>query len=154
MRIHCHGKAMISDVLFLGILGASRVHLTNIRGLHSNLNWIHHHFETAKPHLLLLTETQIRPPADSTYLHYTRYTLHNFKQRAGLCLYIRDDVCCQRLRYLENLSFSIIWVLVESGQCLIIYGSVYRSHSTAVTRRRFGFLSTLVTLPTRLNAGI
>ncbi|XP_045454558.1 uncharacterized protein LOC123663965 [Melitaea cinxia] len=47
-----------------------KVHLTNIRGLHSNLVAVHHHLETEKPHLLFLTETQIGSPADVAYLQY------------------------------------------------------------------------------------
>lgn len=122
---------------------ALKVHLANIRGLHSNLNPVHHHLETEKPHLLFLTETQIRCPLDAAYLHYPGYTLeHSFKQRAGVCVYARDDICCRRLRNLEDSSFSTLWVLVDTGVEKILYCSVYRSHAdNSETTRLFQHLS-------------
>ncbi|XP_045450460.1 uncharacterized protein LOC123659256 [Melitaea cinxia] len=106
------------------------VHLSNIRGLHSNLVAVHHHLETEKPALLFLSETQIGSPSDTAYLCYPGYTLeHNFKPHAGVCLYARDDICCRRLRNLEDPSFSNLWVLVDTGVEKILYVCVYRSHS-------------------------
>ncbi|XP_063530785.1 uncharacterized protein LOC134741818 [Cydia strobilella] len=107
-----------------------KVHLSNIRGLHSNLAAVHHHLETDKPHLLCLTETQIRCPADAAYLHYPGYTLeHTFKPRAGVCIYARDNICCRRLRNLEASNFSTLWLLVDLGVQQIVYALIYRSHS-------------------------
>ncbi|CAH2096385.1 unnamed protein product [Euphydryas editha] len=107
-----------------------KVHLSNIRGLHSNLESVHHHLETEKPQLLFLTETQIRCPADTAYLSYPGYSLeHRFIPRAGVCVYVRDDICIKRLKHLETSSYSILWVLVDTGQEKILYACVYRSHS-------------------------
>ncbi|KAJ8714624.1 hypothetical protein PYW07_002849 [Mythimna separata] len=107
-----------------------KVHLTNIRGLHSNLVAVHHHLETNKPALLFLSETQIKCPSDVSYLLYPGYTLeHNFKPRAGVCMYARDDICYRRLRNLEDSRFSTLWTLVDTGLDKIIYACVYRSHS-------------------------
>ncbi|KAJ8719149.1 hypothetical protein PYW07_016705 [Mythimna separata] len=92
-------------------------------GLHSNLPAVHHHLETDKPHLLFLTETQIRCPSDVAYLNYPGYSMeHHFLQRAGVCVYVRNDICCQRLRHLEDPSFSTLWLLVDTGtsdHCLV-----------------------------------
>ncbi|XP_050550435.1 uncharacterized protein LOC126910797 [Spodoptera frugiperda] len=120
-----------------------KVHLTNIRGLHANLDAVHFHLETDKPHLLFLTETQIRCPSDAAYLDYPGYSMeHHFLQRAGVCVYVRNDICCQRLRYLEDPSFSILWLLVDTGMDKIVYACVYRSHSgDQETTRLFGHLS-------------
>lgn len=107
-----------------------KVHLTNIRGLHSNIVPVHYHLETEKPHLLFLTETQIRCPPDVSYLSYPGYTLeHNFKPHAGVCVYTRDDICVRRLRKFEDSNFSVLWVLVDTGIEKILYACVYRSHS-------------------------
>ncbi|KAJ0171262.1 hypothetical protein K1T71_012812 [Dendrolimus kikuchii] len=106
-----------------------KVHLSNIRGLHSNLVAVHHHLETEKPALLFLSETQIGPPSDVAYLSYPGFTLeHNFKPRAGVCLYARDDICYRRLRNLEDPRFSVIWVMIDTGIEKIIYACIYRSH--------------------------
>ncbi|XP_045446691.1 uncharacterized protein LOC123654874 [Melitaea cinxia] len=112
-----------------------KVHLSNIRGLHSNLESVHHHLETEKPQLLFLTETQIRCPADTAYLSYPGYSLeHRFIPRAGVCVYVRDDICIKRLKHLETSSYSILWVLVDTGQekilyaCLVILGDFNAHH--------------------------
>ncbi|KAJ8736918.1 hypothetical protein PYW07_000189 [Mythimna separata] len=120
-----------------------QVQLSNIRGLHSNLNAVHHHLETDMPHLLFLTETQIRCPPDAAYLNYPGYSLeHHFLQRAGVCVYVRNDICCQRLRHLEDPSLSTLWLLVDTGMDKIVYACVYRSHSgDQETTRLFDHLS-------------
>ncbi|KAJ8706762.1 hypothetical protein PYW07_012840 [Mythimna separata] len=88
--------------------------------MHSNINAVHHHLETDKPHLLFLTETQIRCPSDAAYLNYPGYSLeHHFRQRAGVCVYVRNDICCQRLRHLEDPDFSTLWLLVDTDHCLV-----------------------------------
>ncbi|RVE51677.1 hypothetical protein evm_003649 [Chilo suppressalis] len=107
-----------------------KVHLTNIRGLHSNLVPVHHHLETQKPALFFLTETQIRCPSDQAYLMYPGYNIeHNFKPRSGVCLYARDDICYRRLRNLEDPRFSALWILLDTGMEKILYACVYRSHT-------------------------
>ncbi|RVE48375.1 hypothetical protein evm_006936 [Chilo suppressalis] len=119
------------------------VEFCNIRGLHSNLNAVHHHLETARPALLFLTETQILPPADTGYLNYPGYVLEeSFKAKAGVCLYVRADVCCRRLRCLEDPSFSMLGVHVDSGPRARVYVCLYRSHTGDVeTTRLFEHLS-------------
>ncbi|KAJ8711224.1 hypothetical protein PYW07_008466 [Mythimna separata] len=95
------------------------------------------------PHLLFLTETQIRCPPDAAYLNYPGYSLeHHFLQRAGVCVYVRNDICCRRLRHLEDPSLSTLWLLVDTGMDKIVYACVYRSHSgDQETTRLFDHLS-------------
>ncbi|CAF4944969.1 unnamed protein product [Pieris macdunnoughi] len=74
------------------------VDFTNVRGLNSNINAVHYHLETAKPALLFLTETQISSPADTSHLSYPGYKLeHSFVPRAGVGVYVREDICSRRL---------------------------------------------------------
>lgn len=81
-------------------------------------------------HLLILTETQNCNPYDPTYLHYPGYILETqLRAHAGVCVYIRDVICCQRLRNLEVPDLSVLWVLVSTGLDQIVYAIVYRSHS-------------------------
>ncbi|XP_026320838.1 uncharacterized protein LOC113230944 [Hyposmocoma kahamanoa] len=70
------------------------VEFANIRGLHANLNAVHHHLETARPAMMFLT-----------------------------------DVCCRRLRCLEDPSFSLLVVHVDLGSHSRVYVCVYRSHN-------------------------
>ncbi|XP_026322745.1 uncharacterized protein LOC113232289 [Hyposmocoma kahamanoa] len=127
MKIKSHKKSKFKQRLhFLPM----KVHLTNIRGLHSNLDPVHYHLETEKPHLFFLTETQIVTPSDVAYLNYPGYSLeHKFLQRAGVCVYVRDDICYRRLRCFESNGFSHVWILVDTGMEKYLYICVYRSHS-------------------------
>lgn len=105
------------------------VEFANIRGLHANLNAVHHHLETVRPAMLFLTETQIICPADTSYLHYPGFVLEeSFKAKAGVCLFVRSDVCCRRLRCLEDSSFSLLVVHVDLGIHSRVYVCVYRPH--------------------------
>ena len=102
----------------------------NIRGMHSNINAVHQHLETAQPTILFLTETQISCPADTSYLHYPGYKLeHKFVRRAGVCMYVREDICCRRLQGLEEGDLSVLWARVDYGGHTKIYACLYRSHS-------------------------
>lgn len=106
------------------------VDFCNIRGLHSNLNAVHQHLESAKPALLFLTETQINPPDDLSYLRYPGYNLeHAFKSRAGVCMYIKGDICYHRLHSLEVSDLSVLWARVDYSSCSRVYACLYRSHS-------------------------
>ncbi|KAJ0180875.1 hypothetical protein K1T71_002960 [Dendrolimus kikuchii] len=106
------------------------VDFCNIRGLHSNLNAVHHHLETVKPALLFLTETQISPPDDTSYLEYPGYSLeHAFVSKAGVCMYVRSDICCRRLGSLEDRDLSILWTRVDCSGHTRFCACLYRSHS-------------------------
>ena len=106
------------------------VDFCNIRGLHSNLNAVHFHLEANKPALLFLTETQISSPADTSYLLYPGYKFeHNFVPRAGVCVYVGEDICVSRLGSLEGRDLSIIWLRVDCDDHPRVYACVYRSHS-------------------------
>ncbi|CAG4968326.1 unnamed protein product [Parnassius apollo] len=115
------------------------VNFCNIRGLHSNLNAVHYHLETAGPALLFLTETQVSSPADVSYLSCPGYKVeHSFVPRAGVCVYVRDDICSRRLGRLEGSDLSILWLRVDSDDHPRVYGCLYRSHSgNAETDRLF-----------------
>ncbi|VVC90711.1 unnamed protein product [Leptidea sinapis] len=56
-------------------------------GIHSNLNAVQHHLEMAQPALCFLTETQISRPS---------YNINLFLMH-GVCVYVREDICCRRL---------------------------------------------------------
>ena len=49
----------------------------NIRGLHSNLNAVHHHLDKVRPALLFLTEIQIARPSDTAYLLLPGYKIEH-----------------------------------------------------------------------------
>lgn len=121
---------------------STQMDFCNVRGLHSNLNAVHLHLETAQPTILFLTETQISCPANTSYLGYPGYKLeHKFLRRAGVCMYIREDICCRRLLSFEDRDLSVLWARVDYGGHTRIYACLYRSHSgDRETRRLFEHL--------------
>ena len=75
-----------------------KLNFCNIRGLSTNLNSVHQHLQTYKPHLLFLSETQISPPPNDVHLKCPGYTLYsNFRLKAGVCVYFKDDLAVSRL---------------------------------------------------------
>ena len=112
-------------------LSTFKMDFCNVRGLHSNLDAVHHHLETARPALLFLTETQISAPGDISYLKYPGYELeHSFRRKAGVCAFVRGDICCHRLQGLEHRDLSILWLRVDHGGLTRIYACLYRSHAS------------------------
>lgn len=98
---------------------------------------LHHNLETAKPALLFLTETQISPPADTSYLNYPGYKLeHKFLPRAGVCLFVRGDICCRRLA-LNQSEESVVWVCVKQGGLSPVYACVYNNRHGVYESNRF-----------------
>ncbi|CAG5054274.1 unnamed protein product [Parnassius apollo] len=100
------------------------VNFRNISGLHSNLNAVHYHLETARPALLFLAETQVSSPPDVSYLSYPGYKLeHFFVPRAGVCVYVREDISSRRLGSLEGSDLSFLWIRVDSDDHPRVYGA-------------------------------
>lgn len=118
------------------------VDMVNVRGLHSNFLHVQYHLGKVSPDLLFLTETQIKPPADESYLGIPGYRLESkFVAKAGVCLYVRSDICCRRLRAYEDPEWSALWAHVALGSQTRIYVCIYRSHSGDLnTTRLFNYL--------------
>jgi hypothetical protein len=100
----------------------------NIRGLSSNFISVEHHLSTTKPHILVLTETQIHDQSDSDPYSVNKYCLHpKFKFKGGCCAYVRDDVVCSRIPDLESSAFSTLWLRLSCQSTTKFICSVYRS---------------------------
>ncbi|VVD05636.1 unnamed protein product [Leptidea sinapis] len=84
------------------------VNFCNIRGIHFNLNAVHHHLETAQPALCFFTETQISRPSDTSYL--------------------TEDICCRRLGNFEGRDLFTLWLRVDLEARVRIYACVYRTN--------------------------
>lgn len=98
-----------------------------IRGIHSNVNAVHHNLEMVKPALLFLTETKVFNPGNTKYLHYPVNRLeHHFLPQAGVFLYVKEHMCYQRLDSLEHRDQSVMQVRVDSGSSSRIYACLYR----------------------------
>ncbi|CAH2093490.1 unnamed protein product [Euphydryas editha] len=100
----------------------------NIRGLYNNLKAVHYHPQTAKPALFFLTETQISLLSRNQI--FGNFQEHFFVPQAGVCVYIREDVCSRPLGSLEGRYISILWLHIHSDDDPRVYACLYRSHST------------------------
>lgn len=50
---------------------------------------------------------------------------HSFMPRAGVCTYVREDICSQRLSSLEGKDLSILWLRIDNHEHLHIYACLY-----------------------------
>lgn len=104
------------------------INFCNIRGLHSNITSVHQHLETERPSFLILSETQIESPADSTHLQYPNYELHEaFRFKGGTCAFVRSDVECCRMPALECSHFDTLWLKSTVSGTQIFLCCLYRS---------------------------
>ena len=91
--------------------------LCNIRGLSSNLNAVHHHLLSCRPHALFLTETQISQPSADNHLQCPGYFLFsNFRLKSGVCAYVRSDIAVSRIESLDicKPEFQLIWLKIST----------------------------------------
>ncbi|CAF4954300.1 unnamed protein product [Pieris macdunnoughi] len=54
---------------------------------------------------------------------------HSFVPRAGVCVYVREDICSRRLGTLEGRDLSNLWLRVDCDDHPRFYACLYRSHS-------------------------
>lgn len=106
------------------------INFCNIRGLNANINPVYQHLQTNKPHFLFLSETQISPPINDAHLNCPGYTLHsNFKLKAGVCIYSRNDLAVSRLSNFDSCckDFQLLWIKIclQTGSKVIC--NLYRS---------------------------
>ncbi|MPC82080.1 hypothetical protein E2C01_076725 [Portunus trituberculatus] len=86
------------------------INFCNICGLRSNFQSVEHNLSSTKPHLLFLTETQLREATDSSPFSVPSYFLYSdFHSKAGCCVYVHNDLTCSNAHALESSKFSTIW---------------------------------------------
>ena len=117
----------------------------NIRGLHGNLNHVHHLLQLHKPRLLFLTETQISPPLDSTHLQCPGYILHHcFRFKAGVCAFVHSSIPATRLPDFDICcaGYQLLWLKVSLPRHSKIYCCIYRSPNCNDYVALFTYLTT------------
>lgn len=121
------------------------IEFCNIRGIgHNNINvsCVHQHLQSIKPHILALSETQISPKSDSTYLLCPGYELHSkFRFKGGVCVYIRADVACQREESLEIEEVDAMWLRTIVHNKTRFICALYRSPNSERPSQLFQYLS-------------
>nr|CAI5821407.1 unnamed protein product [Callosobruchus analis] len=108
-----------------------RADFTNIRGLAFNINYVHQHLQTEKPHILALMETQVDSSTLDNLLRYPGYELcTRFRGRFGVCVYVKAGISCHRDEDLEPEGFDIIWLKMSSKNNSKFICYIYRPPST------------------------
>lgn len=139
---HNNKKKMSTAVVMNPHLDNIVIDFANIRGLNTNLNSVHQHLQNQRPHLLVLTETQIKPSTATSHLLCPGYELHDgLRYKGGVCAYTRNDVSCRRERNLETSSFDIIWLKVSASNVTKFVACVYRSPNDNSYQNFFDYLS-------------
>ena len=122
----------------------------NIHGLSSNLNSVHQHIQSTNPHVLFLTETEIRPldPNDnsilSPHLKSPGYELtSSFFPNCGVCAFICSDVQSSRLPQfdLDNPGFQLIWMKASLPSTSKFICTLHRSPNSTNHELLFDHLS-------------
>ena len=93
---------------------------------------------------LFLTETQIRPPRNITYLNFPGYIFfNNFRAKAGVCAFIRSDVKVSAISDLncDDSSFQTLFLHLHVGQHSSSVGVVYRSPNSSADVEFFRHLN-------------
>src|ERR1700729_592570 len=91
-----------------------QIDFCNIRGLNSNINSVHQHLQSAKPHVLALSETKVRSSTNTVSYLYPGYEFYSrFRRNFGVCLYVRSDLSCQREETLEPKDFDVMSKMIQ-----------------------------------------
>ena len=134
-----------SDLRARGVRGEpismSKLCLSNICGLNSNINSVHHFLQSNKPHILFLTETQISGKTSTNHLSFPGYELiSSFRLRGGVCAYVRNNLSCTRIPNLETGRKDILWLKLSFRTATKCICFVYRSPSDNIYNELFDFL--------------
>jgi len=121
----------------LGVRRAQfNISFSNIRGLHANLNHVHHYLQSSKPDIFALTETQIIDPPSNTHLQFPGYVLiSNYVKKGGVCVYIKANIACKHLSELDTSEsrFQSSWIKVSLRDSSKFICVVYRSPNDTQT---------------------
>jgi hypothetical protein len=115
-----------------GVSDSFITHFCNIRGLATNLNPVHQHLQSVRPHLLFLTETQISPPTSSSHLCCPGYRLHSvFRHHAGICVFVLSEVAATHLEQYDvsTPEYQVFWLKICHLGHISFTACVYRSPS-------------------------
>ena len=135
-----------SDLRARGAFGGppstSDITFSNICGLNSNLDSVHHFLQSSKPHILFLTETQVSPKSSTNHLLFPGYELlSSFRLRGGVCAYVRNSLSCARLPNLKSGKSDILWLKLSFKSFTKFICCIYRSPSDNSFNELFDFLS-------------
>ena len=122
-----------------------QIDFCNIRGLNSNINSVHQHLQSAKPHVLALSETKVRSSTNTVSYLYPGYEFYSrFRRNFGVCLYVRSDLSCQREETLEPKDFDVMWFKISTQRITKFICCLYRPPSDTQYRALFSSLSNTI----------
>lgn len=118
-----------------------RLDFCNIRGINTNINSVHQHLTSSKPHILALAETKVNSNTPHVHLNIPGYDLHSrFRHNFGLAVFIRDDLCCQREESYEPKDFDVMWFKLSTDVVTKFICCLYRPPSEHQYERLFSNL--------------
>ena len=132
-----------SDLRAREPISMNKLCLSNICGLNSNINSVHHSInQSTKPHILFLTETQISGKSSTYYVSFSGYKLlSSFRLWGGVCAYVRNNISCFNTPNLETGgkdNFMVNFHLEPLQNLSAVYTA---HHPTKHTTRSWSFFS-------------
>ena len=122
----------------------------NVRGLSSNLNFVHQDLQSSNPHALFLTATKIKPldPNDNSilcpHLKCPGYELFSsFFPNGAVCAFIRSDVQSSLLPQFDLVTpgFQLIWMKISLPHTSKFSCTLYRLLNSTTHELLFDHLS-------------
>ena len=92
----------------------------NIPRLTFSFQSVEHNISSTIPPFLFLTETQLSVTTDSSPFSVLAYFFYpHFQSKAGCCVYMRNDITCNRAHNLETSEFSSILLRLTKYICAL-----------------------------------
>ena len=112
----------------------NKILFANIRGLHSNINSVHHILQTETPNLLFLTECQVSPLSDPSIYNFPGYNLLPcFRLKGGVCCYVKSTISLENIFNFASTNFDYSIFKQNLSGNVKYFCCVYRSPNCSPT---------------------
>ncbi|CAH2019809.1 unnamed protein product [Acanthoscelides obtectus] len=85
-----------------------KICFSNICGINTNINAVHHYLQSNRPAVLFLAETKISETAPINHLNFPNY------ENGGVVAFVRSSLACSRDLSLESDRKDILWLRLSS----------------------------------------
>ncbi|CAH2004669.1 unnamed protein product [Acanthoscelides obtectus] len=100
-----------------------KICFSNICGINSNIDAVHHYLQSNRPAVLFLAETKISKTAPINHLNFLNY------ENGGVVAFVRSSLSCSRDLSLESDRKDILWLRLNSKTSPKFICCLYRSPS-------------------------
>ena len=121
----------------------NKILFANIRGLHSNINSVHHILQTETPNLLFLTECQVSPLSDPSIYNFPGYNLlPSFRLKGGVCCYVKSTISLENIFNFASSNFDYSIFKQNLSGNIKYFCCIYRSPNCSPDNSIFDSITT------------